>query len=50
MAYTTASIQDQSDKTAVVTGANGGLGLEIAKGLAGASSVGSPTSGLKPAA
>lgn len=36
MAYTTSSIPDQSGKVAVVTGANGGLGLEIAKGLAGA--------------
>ncbi len=36
MAYTTSSIPDQSGKVAIVTGANGGLGLEIAKGLAGA--------------
>lgn len=36
MTYTTDSIPDQSGKVAVVTGANGGLGLEIAKGLAGA--------------
>ena len=36
MAYTAASIPDQSGKVAVVTGANGGLGFEIAKGLAGA--------------
>ncbi|NOX30361.1 MAG: SDR family NAD(P)-dependent oxidoreductase [Actinobacteria bacterium] len=36
MAYTTSSIPEQTGKVAVVTGANGGLGLEIAKGLAGA--------------
>ncbi len=36
MAYTTESIPDQTDRTAIVTGANGGLGLAIAKGLAGA--------------
>jgi len=34
MAYTTSSIPDQTGKVAIVTGANGGLGLEIAKGLA----------------
>jgi len=36
MAYTTSSIPEQTGKVAVVTGANGGLGLEIAKALAGA--------------
>jgi NAD(P)-dependent dehydrogenase (short-subunit alcohol dehydrogenase family) len=36
MAWTTADIPDLSGKTAVVTGANAGLGLETAKGLAGA--------------
>ncbi|HDH03790.1 MAG TPA: SDR family NAD(P)-dependent oxidoreductase [Actinobacteria bacterium] len=36
MAYTTSSIPEQTGKVAIVTGANGGLGLEIAKGLAGA--------------
>lgn len=36
MIFTVDSIPDQSGKIAVVTGANGGLGLEIAKGLAGA--------------
>ncbi len=35
MAYTTSSIPDLSGRTAVVTGANGGLGLETAKALAG---------------
>ncbi len=34
MKYTTASIPDLSGTTAVVTGANGGLGLETAKALA----------------
>jgi NAD(P)-dependent dehydrogenase (short-subunit alcohol dehydrogenase family) len=34
MAWTTADIPDQSGKVAVVTGANGGLGLEVAKELA----------------
>jgi NAD(P)-dependent dehydrogenase (short-subunit alcohol dehydrogenase family) len=34
MAWTTADIPDQSGKVAVVTGANGGLGLEVARGLA----------------
>jgi NAD(P)-dependent dehydrogenase (short-subunit alcohol dehydrogenase family) len=34
MAYTRESIPDQSGRTAVVTGANGGLGLETAKALA----------------
>lgn len=34
MAYTRESIPDQSGRTAVVTGANGGLGLETAKVLA----------------
>ncbi len=36
MAWTSADIPDLSGKTAVVTGANAGLGLETAKGLAGA--------------
>ena len=36
MAYTRASIPDLTGRTAVVTGANGGLGLETAKALAGA--------------
>ncbi len=36
MAYTAASVPDLSGRTAVVTGANGGLGLETAKVLAGA--------------
>ena len=35
MAWTTADIPDQSGRTAVVTGANGGLGLETARALAG---------------
>ncbi len=35
MAYTSESIPDLSGRTAVVTGANGGLGLETAKALAG---------------
>jgi len=34
MAYTIAQIPDLTGKTAVVTGANGGLGLETAKALA----------------
>jgi len=34
MAYTIAQIPDQTGRTAVVTGANGGLGLETAKALA----------------
>jgi NAD(P)-dependent dehydrogenase (short-subunit alcohol dehydrogenase family) len=34
MAWTTADIPDQTGKIAVVTGANGGLGLEVAKELA----------------
>ncbi len=34
MAWTTADILDQSRRVAVVTGANGGLGLEVAKELA----------------
>lgn len=36
MAWTVSNIPDLSGKTAVVTGANVGLGLETAKGLAGA--------------
>ena len=36
MSWTTADIPSQAGRTAVVTGANGGLGLEIAKALAGA--------------
>lgn len=36
MTFRIDSIPDQSGKVAVVTGANGGLGLEIAKALAGA--------------
>ncbi len=36
MPWTTEDIPDLKGKTAVVTGANGGLGLEVAKGLAGA--------------
>jgi NAD(P)-dependent dehydrogenase (short-subunit alcohol dehydrogenase family) len=35
MAWTTADIPDQSGRVAVVTGANGGLGLEVARALAG---------------
>ena len=35
MAWTTADIPDQSGRVAVVTGANGGLGLEVARELAG---------------
>src|SRR5919106_109776 len=34
MAWTTADIPDQSGRVAVVTGANGGLGLEVARELA----------------
>ncbi len=34
MAWTTADIPDQTGKVAVVTGANGGLGLEVARELA----------------
>ena len=34
MAWTTANIPDQSGSIAVVTGANGGLGLEVARALA----------------
>jgi len=36
MAWTTANIPDLAGRTAVVTGANGGLGLETARALAGA--------------
>ncbi|HWT24421.1 MAG TPA: oxidoreductase [Solirubrobacteraceae bacterium] len=36
MPWTTADIPPQAGRTAVVTGANGGLGLEIARALAGA--------------
>ncbi len=36
MTWTTKDIPDQSGRTAVVTGANGGLGLETAKALAAA--------------
>src|SRR3954464_960935 len=36
MAWTVADIPDLSGRTAVVTGANGGLGLETARALAGA--------------
>ncbi|MGZ4706233.1 MAG: oxidoreductase [Acidimicrobiales bacterium] len=36
MSWTTNDIPDQSGRTAVVTGANGGLGLETAKALAAA--------------
>jgi len=36
MAWTTKDIPDLSGRTAVVTGANGGLGLETARALAGA--------------
>lgn len=35
MSWTTRDIPDQSGRTALVTGANGGLGLEIARALAG---------------
>jgi NAD(P)-dependent dehydrogenase (short-subunit alcohol dehydrogenase family) len=36
MGWTTSDIPDLSGRTAVVTGANGGLGLETARALAGA--------------
>jgi NAD(P)-dependent dehydrogenase (short-subunit alcohol dehydrogenase family) len=36
MTWTSADIPDQSGRTAVVTGANGGLGLETSRALAGA--------------
>src|SRR5215216_1847568 len=36
MTWTSTDIPDQSDRTAVVTGANGGLGLETSRALAGA--------------
>jgi NAD(P)-dependent dehydrogenase (short-subunit alcohol dehydrogenase family) len=36
MSWTAADIPDQSGRTAVVTGANGGLGLETARALAAA--------------
>ena len=35
MSWTAADIPDQKGRTAVVTGANGGLGLETARALAG---------------
>lgn len=35
MSWNTADIPDQSGRSAVVTGANGGLGLEVARALAG---------------
>jgi NAD(P)-dependent dehydrogenase (short-subunit alcohol dehydrogenase family) len=35
MAWSTRDIPDQSSRVAVVTGANGGLGLEVARALAG---------------
>jgi NAD(P)-dependent dehydrogenase (short-subunit alcohol dehydrogenase family) len=34
VAWTTADIPDQSGRVAVVIGANGGLGLEVARALA----------------
>ena len=34
MSWSTADIPDQTGRTAVVTGANGGLGLETARALA----------------
>ena len=36
MSWTTNDIPDPSGRSAVVTGANGGLGLETARALAGA--------------
>ena len=36
MSWTTADIPDQTGRVALVTGANGGLGLESALALAGA--------------
>jgi NAD(P)-dependent dehydrogenase (short-subunit alcohol dehydrogenase family) len=39
MSWTTSDIPDQTGRTAVVTGANGGLGLETAKALAVAGAV-----------
>src|SRR3954453_2410734 len=36
VSWTTADIPDQSGRTAVVTGANGGLGLETSRALAAA--------------
>jgi NAD(P)-dependent dehydrogenase (short-subunit alcohol dehydrogenase family) len=40
MAWSAADIPDQSGKLAVVTGANGGLGLEVFRGLVSVTSTG----------